>query len=248
MTTPGWYPDAGRPGELRWWDGTAWSNHRSAATPAAAASGHGPATLPAPPAATPRLRPDGTVRGPSRRASLAVLLAGTALFIVAASVVVPDFLDAVHGPRISVPGERSLELDEGTWVLYQHTGSRSGGGGITFDQNRSVTLHPEHVTITGPAAVEVQGRGFGTETITWGSRTYTDAVRFVAPVAGRYRIELRGEPGGEVVMARPVTHTFRLWPWFLAGLAATVLVVAGVVMWLVGAANRRIARKAGIAV
>lgn len=35
QTAPaGWYPDPQRPGGLRWWDGTAWSEHVSA-TPAA---------------------------------------------------------------------------------------------------------------------------------------------------------------------------------------------------------------------
>ena len=33
-TPPGWYPDAERPGGTRYWDGTAWTEHRSAPAPA----------------------------------------------------------------------------------------------------------------------------------------------------------------------------------------------------------------------
>jgi len=33
-----WYPDPQSPGILRYWDGTSWTDHRSAATPAATAT------------------------------------------------------------------------------------------------------------------------------------------------------------------------------------------------------------------
>lgn len=176
MTPAGWYPDPTIPGTLRWWDGAAWTEHRAPVpAPASPQPQHAPPVCGAPPAPMPKLRPDGTVRGPSFRSSLLVLLAGLAAVAVSLGVLVPGLLDAVSGPRFDIPGEETLDLDTGTWVLYERV-------------------------------------------------------------------------GGEVLVARPVFDLLAPWPWLVAGVAGGFVAVAGVAMWLVGASNRRVARRAGIPV
>jgi Domain of unknown function (DUF4190)/Protein of unknown function (DUF2510) len=32
-SAPGWYPDPSRPGAMRWWDGSQWSDHSAPAPP-----------------------------------------------------------------------------------------------------------------------------------------------------------------------------------------------------------------------
>ena len=200
----------------------------------------------------PKLRPDGTVRGPALRTSLAVLGIGSLLFLVSLVVLAPVFFDSVNGPRFAIPGQRTLELETGTWSLYQHTGSTRGAstgggvvsGGLSFNENRPVTVTAAAVSITGPAPVDVWGGWFG-ETITRGSNTYTGAVRFEVPVGGEYTISVTGEPG-EVLVGRPLSGVFGRWPWMICGATGGLLIVLGLVMWLVGAANRRVARRAGL--
>ena len=200
----------------------------------------------------PKLRPDGTVRGPSLRASLTVLGIGSLLFLASVVVLAPVFFDSVNGPRFAIPGQRTLELESGTWSIYQHTGSTRGAstgggvvsGGLSFNESRPVTVTPEAVSIAGPAPSEAWGGWFG-ETITRGSHTYTGAVRFDVPESGEYTISVTGEPG-EVLIARPLSDVFGRWPWMVCGATGGLLIVIGLVMWLVGAANRRVARGADV--
>lgn len=69
---PGWYPDPTAPHMQRWWDGTAWTEHR-----------HAPGAPSGPPAAPP---PAG--RGPARTKAIALTAAGAVLAAAAVTGVV----------------------------------------------------------------------------------------------------------------------------------------------------------------
>jgi hypothetical protein len=180
---------------------------------------------------------------------MTVLGVGSLLFLASVVVLAPVFFDSVNGPRFAIPGQRTLELETGTWSIYQHTGSTRGAstgggvvsGGLSFNESRPVSVTPEAVSISGPAPAEVWGGWFG-ETITRGSHTYTGAVRFEVAESGEYTISVTGEPG-EVLVARPLSDVFGSWPWMVCGATGGVLIVIGLVMWLVGASNRRVARR-----
>jgi hypothetical protein len=46
---PGWYPDPGGSGSLRWWDGHRWTEHLHAAVAASAPAATGPVGVTTPP-------------------------------------------------------------------------------------------------------------------------------------------------------------------------------------------------------
>lgn len=176
---------------------------------------------------------------------MVVLLAGVVLTVVSALVVAPAFLDGFGGPRFAVPGAHTLDLAEGSWTLYERTGQDSDSG-VTSDSSRDVSIAPANVSVEGPGPVDVRSEHSGvTETISRGPATYTGAVRLDVETAGVYRITVRGESSGEVLIARPITDLLSKWPWMLAFMVGAVAAIAGLVMWMSGASNRRAARRAG---
>lgn len=231
MADPGWYPDTTRPGTQRYWDGVAWTGH-TAPLPTAA-------PVVPPPVARPRLRADGTVKGPSLWSSLAVAGSGVVLVVAALVLIVPAFIEAVSGPRWDVPGTHRTHLEEGAWLLHERV-----------DFAGFVDIRPEHVIVDGPAPVSTRFDASFTETITINEREYVGVVRFDITEAGTYDITVRGEPSaaGEVLLARPLSTVGSYWPWFVAIVAGGLLMVAGIVMAILGSTNRSRAKRAGITV
>ncbi|MEY2454379.1 MAG: hypothetical protein QOD92_3953, partial [Acidimicrobiaceae bacterium] len=52
---------------------------------------------------------------------------------------------------IDTPGSVNLKLSQGTYMVYERTGRKRGGGGITFTENGSTSLRPEAVRVTSPS-------------------------------------------------------------------------------------------------
>ena len=224
VTAPGWYQDA--TGQMRWWDGQQWTGQT--ATPWAA---------PGPVAATPQ-------RGPSYAWSVPPLLLGLVLVVVGLSHGLPDFSRTMSGPRLTAPGEASVELDRGPWTLFERTGSSSGGGGFTFTENDGVTFGPDQVSVDGPAPVARRtDLGNGTETLNRNGDVYTGAVRIEVPQKGVYTVRIAdtGAPPRAVMIVRPVSYSFRhVAPLAVVALGVLLVVIGGVLLVIRVARRRRV--------
>ena len=177
---------------------------------------------------------------------MTVLLGGVGVMVLSAAVVVPTFLDSINGPRFDVPGAHTLDLGEGSWVIYERTGAAGRSGGTARDTTHAVSIGPNRVSLVGPAPVDVRSDLTRlTQTITRGRVTFTGAVRLEIETAGEYQITVEESARGEVLVARPVTDVLSRWPWLVAFAIGGGVAVAGLVMWVGGAANRRTARRAG---
>lgn len=189
------------------------------------------------------------MKGPKLWVALTCIGTGVVLGVVSLVVLATAFIDSLSGPRFDVPGSAALDLDSGTWVVYERTGTSTGAGGIDVTNNGFVTIAPGDITVDGPAPVEVSRGSFTSETVTLNSRVYTGVARLEVEQSGRYTMTVAGpgEPslGGEVLIARPITDVFGKWPFILLLVVGVGLVIVGAVCWIVGGMHRSAAKKAG---
>ena len=179
--------------------------------------------------------------GPSLWLSIAILVCGVALAAPPAYKVVTTIVQTVVSPKtVRVPGQTRLHLKPGKYLVFQRTGTTTGGGGITFSRDRGVSLAPSMVTVT-----EATGEGLdvgvpgSTQTITRGGRKYTGAVEFRIPNTDDYVIRVDAPPQDDVLVARSLGEAFRsLVPWIGLGVLAFLVFAAGVTLLIVGEVRR----------
>ncbi|HET6815827.1 MAG TPA: DUF2510 domain-containing protein [Mycobacteriales bacterium] len=182
--------------------------------------------------------------GPSLPLSFAVLGAGIAIAIAGGVGTGVTFGRTILGSEaFALPAHFQRHFGTGTYEVYQRTGSRSGGGGLTFTNERPTTLTPADVTVTAADGTRLTTRypGGATETITRGSGSYTGAILFDVPASGDYTVDIRPNGAGfpQAVVTRTLGGAARAAAkWIvllvLGALAATV----GLVLLIVGIVRR----------
>lgn len=84
-------------------------------------------------------------RGP-KRAGLTLITVGavaaaTCLTIIGIRIG-PALAHSLTGTSYATPMDQRVSLTRGKWVVFQRTGSQTGGGGVSFTDNNAVTLAP----------------------------------------------------------------------------------------------------------
>jgi len=171
-----------------------------------------------------------------------VILGGTAAVVVARQVGEP-LSQTLSNPARTTPVDVSMELDEGTWTVFEKTGSQSRTGDPVTDPTGGPWLGPESVEITAADGTRLEVETESGQTLTRNRTVFTGAARFDVPVKGTYRVKVSSPAADEnvdVVIAPALGTGFRdVLGWLaVAGLSIPVFIL-GVVLLIVGAVRRR---------
>jgi len=165
---------------------------------------------------------------------LAVVAGCLAVFVMVTRVG-GVLMDALTSDSLATPTEVELQLDQGTYLVYELTDRTRSVGPVSTRTGQGVTIGVEDVSVTADDGSRVQVEPTSiNETITRGSSRYTGAVRFAIDNEGRYDVQVL-TPGTQVIIAPSIAKGFlAALPWLgLGGVCALVLLV-GVVLVVVG--------------
>lgn len=146
-----------------------------------------------------------------------------------------DLVRAFSADPQVTPVQLDLDLNEGTYLVYEYTGSARSPGPITTESFRGLTVAVADVTVTAPdgSDVPLSVPRFD-ETLTRGSSTYSGAVRFETEDEGVYRISVT-TPDTRILVAPSLTSMFTGSVVWIALLCLSGIVFfVGVVLLVVG--------------
>jgi hypothetical protein len=177
--------------------------------------------------------------GPSWKVAVAVMVAGALLALPLVVKVVTTIGASVTARSRQTPFATTEHLDEGRYVVFEHTGTTRQVGPISGSNVEAPTLTIESVRVKDPSGRPVQIRyDESNETITQGSAVYVGVLVFDAPTTGAYEITVVGE-GRRVLITRSLGQSFRRLggPFALASFGGLVFAL-GLIALAVGLVRR----------
>lgn len=175
----------------------------------------------------------------------ALIIVGVTGLAVSVGLFFSALMSMFSGPRFAVPGSRTVELDAGRHILYEHVapGDASAislvfGTDFQLGEVNEIDLHlpklasPSDVEVVGPDGQPIPVRATSTS-LRINSTQYEGVGWFEVDVAGPHTVRLDDVDQGEVLIVRTYANPFgrsRAWlPWCLGGLATAI----GGVVWLI---------------
>jgi hypothetical protein len=162
---------------------------------------------------------------------------GGALFVGSAGA---DVIRTFTAPIRDTPLDVTIDLDEGTYVVYEQTGAGRGNGPFPSNQAGSVTIAPDTVSVLNQSgeSLPVETTTFD-ETIDRNNSTFTGAVRFTVEESGVHRVLVDGV-GQQVIVAPSIASSFgNAIAWLGIVALGALLAVIGLVLLIVGLVRGR---------
>jgi hypothetical protein len=164
--------------------------------------------------------------GPGTAVSVVVLVLGVIVGVFGLVKAIAPLVDTVSESAFIIPGESHMNLSEGTYLVYQGRGSQIAAGDVT-------------VTADTGGRVDTHLPTYEQE-IPHGDDRYTGAVEFDISRSGGYTIVIEADSAGSAIIAKSLEQAVKdSLPWWGVAALGGIAVVAGAVMWIVGASRRR---------
>ncbi len=157
-----------------------------------------------------------------------------------------DVIRAFTAPIRDTPLDATIDLDEGTYVVYEQTTMGRGNSPFPGNGGRGVTISPDAVSVLSPSgeSLPVESTTFD-ETIDRSNSTFTGAVRFTVEDSGIHRVVVDGS-GQQVIVAPSIVSSFgSALAWLAVVALGALLAVIGLVLLIIGLVRGR--RPAGAA-
>ncbi len=111
-------------------------------------------------------------------------------------------MSALTGDVVTTTSPIERELDAGNYTVFERVGSQHTVGPVSYSESDMPSIRPQDVVVTGPDGEPVEAVTWDVdETLQRGDDLFAGAAGFTADRAGRYTIEIAGEPT-DVVIAR----------------------------------------------
>lgn len=168
----------------------------------------------------------------TRRLPVVAIVVGVlGIFVVGAGAFlgIGPFIRTLASPStFQTPGETTLRLSPGTYVVYERAGVPETAPAAPGEPQLPVTLTPDQIVVTSSDGSALPLRGsVVSQTFTRGSAIFLGVAEFRVESEDRYTLEVTAD-AGEVLVSRSLGSTFRqAWPWALLMPVGGLMVLGG---------------------
>ena len=169
------------------------------------------------------------------------LVLGIAAAIVLVIAVGPAFKDALVRAPCATPCSEVLDLDAGTYLVFEEIGRSTRVGPFSSTTQGPTTVSPADVTVTSPTgrALDVSEPG-SSESINRNGGIYAGAVSFHVAEPGRYRVVVDSASDTRILVAPGLGQTFiRALPGIGAAAIGFAVGLTGLVLLIIAWSRRR---------